>query len=171
MSGKSIHRVAVLLAVATMCLSAGAQVHRCTTSSGQTVYQDEPCKGGRTLEVDQLRANTLNSGPKLGDWPAAPLSDQSRALVVGNGVRCATPQELRNIEVTASSNAISQLGQERAFLQGELARARSCTRAHRYTEKDWRDLWTLHAFQTRMDPRDRAKARQEALSIHDRARP
>jgi hypothetical protein len=158
--------VAILLT--TAAFGAEAQVHRCKPANGATVYQDEPCKGGRQLDADQLRANTLHAGPRLQALTSEPNSGPP-AAVVGAGTRCPTAQEIRNVETTASSNAIRVLPTERRFLLEEIDRARACRRTHRYTEKDWRDIWTLHSFQTRMDPADRARARQEALGIHRRA--
>lgn len=161
---KTIAKLAMLALAIGAASAAQAQAYRCE-ANGKVTYQDEPCKGGRVIDAETLRANTAVATRVAQAQPA-----QSQITIIGGPGACPTPQEVRNIATTESSNYIRDMHEEREFLRDEIKLASSCDSRHRYTPKDWRDLWSLHSFQTRMDPAERAKARREAYDIHRRAR-
>lgn len=162
--------------IAFMALLAGtsgasAQVYKCVTPAGRTVYADEPCgPSARALAPDALGANTLDGSvwreQRARQEAATPAA--ATGAPAGAATVCPDPQEIRNLETRASSNRLQ--APEREFLWAELRRARACSREDtRYTAEDWRLIREAQDAQTAGDPVAREAARRRAESIHGMA--
>ncbi len=157
-----------------LCLggTAQAQVFKCVGADGRTVYADAPCgSGAKELARDQLEANTLDAAAlrdrARADRETAPPGQAAAGAASANGVAsvCPPPQDIRNLETSASSSGLGDA--EREFLWAEIRRARACSReGSRYTAEDWRVLREAQGAQTSGNPVEREAARRRAEAVH-----
>jgi hypothetical protein len=169
-----MRELARLLALAWVGLATNpcqAQVWKCM-ENGRTVFSDLPCpKNGRELDARQLNANTVQghrvpATKDMADPPAAPATAMSSAATRTSV--CPTDQEIRNMEVKASS--ITLQARERDFLNDEIRRARQCRKGQgHYSAADWQASREAQADQSSLDGRERA--RKKAEGVHSAADP
>lgn len=169
-----MREVARLLALALVGLATSpshAQVWRCM-DNGRTVFSDMPCpKSGRELDARQLNANTVQGhrapeAKEVAEPPAAPANAKP-SRVTSMSV-CPTDQDIRNMEVKASSITLQDI--EKDFLNDEIRRARQCRNGQgNYSAADWQASRDAQDAQSSLDGRERGRKRAEG--VHSAADP
>lgn len=172
---KPISILALLLAT-TLCGSAQAQLHRCNGADGKVTYTDQPCPSGSTKQRVRVVDNSADSSEhrqKILDDQANASTymkpDSSESNSSGGSERassnCPSDREIKNLETKASSITLGK--KESDFLQAEIRRAYACrTEGGSYTDSDWQRIRDGQADQGRINPADRARARERTENIH-----
>lgn len=160
---------AIILAAGLCAAAVHAQVFKCQ-EGGKTIYSDRPCgQSAHALSERRLHGNSVGAirvepaaAPQLAAEP-----EVGQAIHETVSVR-PTPQYLQELETAASATTLR--GPEKSFLAQEVQRTKHAIAGEGvYTAQDWIDLKDDYRYQSRIDPRDRAKARAHAEAIHARA--
>ena len=122
-----------LLAVCLLLpLGAVAQVYKCPSPSGKTVYSDRPCGAGQVMDSSALKANSLPASRRENDTSRSQQHEAQRgpqALVIGGSTGNAPSAQIRDLEVSASSVTIPMLEQCNRWRQVVAAYENANTRA------------------------------------------
>jgi hypothetical protein len=161
---KHLATAAVLM---TAIFSSHAQLYKCVSPSGRTEYSQSPCADQRDAAPIRGSANVINAMPQSEIRRATaprPPTQGAPAAIIGGGGQGPSAQDIKNLETSASS--ITKGAKERRFLQQEVERAKAA--GGQYSGDDWAALKQTQEQQSRIDAKDRERARIEAESIHMR---
>lgn len=126
-----------------------AQTYKCQDAAGRITYSQAPCRAG-ALPMGAERTSRTRRGDER---------------VLG---ACPGRDDLREMEKVMTQLARPELEAERALLQSELAKAKSCRLPGApYRIHDWKELVTLYPELAFKDPAQRALARQRIERIHE----
>ncbi len=163
-----------ITAIALLALScaAGAQVYKCPDSAGKITYSQSACaggtrglpiSGGTTSGINAMSQREIQRSMRPEPQPQAPQAPQ--AFIMGQGGNAPTSQEIKNLETSASS--ITKDKKERNFLKAEVERAKAAqSDGEKYTAQDWTRINEAQSAQSRIDAKDRQRAREAAEAVH-----